>query len=190
MSTHTHTAAGEAPDVSSLLHEFFSGLANYFADTLRNLHTAITTPKARYWIRICVIVAGYIMIRPLIELFFRKTFERKMEREDAKRKAQEAAFTEPGKKAKMSANSLRSGKVLGEVDTDEEEEINNGKGKSSGVPEWGKGARKRQKKYLKNLEREAERRAEELTEQEILELLDWSESEDEKEEKEKQKQKQ
>ncbi|KAL1987836.1 hypothetical protein VTN96DRAFT_2239 [Rasamsonia emersonii] len=183
MSASTRAATAEAPDVSSLLHEFFSGIANYFIDTLRNLHTSLTTPKARYWIRLCVIVGGYIMIRPLIELFFRKLFERKMEREEARKKEQEAAFTEPGKKAKMSANSLRSsGKVLGEVNSDEEEEINKKNGKLSGVPDWGKGARKRQKKYLKNLQ---QKRAEELTEQEILELLDWSESEDEKEKQQK-----
>lgn len=184
MAANTRAASTEAPDVSSLLHEFFSGITNYFIDTLRNLHTSLTTPKARYWIRLCVIVGGYIMIRPLIELFFRKLFERKMEREEARKKEQEAAFTEPGKKAKMSANSLRSsGKVLGEVDSEEEAEINKkNNGKSSGVPDWGKGARKRQKKYMKNLQ---QKRADELTEQEILELLDWSESEDEKEKQQK-----
>ncbi|RAH42011.1 uncharacterized protein BO95DRAFT_446458 [Aspergillus brunneoviolaceus CBS 621.78] len=48
---------------------------------------------------------------------------------------------------------------------------------ASGVPEWGKNARKRQKKYQKSLEKEAEKQTQKLSEEEIMELLDWSEDE-------------
>jgi hypothetical protein len=171
------TAASHGTDVTSLIQEFFSRLADYFIETFQNLGTAITTPKFKYWLRICVIVAAYIMVRPLIELFFKTLLHRKLDKEDAERKKQEEAFTVPGTQAKMSANALRTSK------TDEEKKEEEETVKSTGVMEWGRDARKRQKKYLKNLEREAERKAEDIDDEELLELLDWSESDHDDEKK-------
>lgn len=180
--------ATETPTVSDLIADFFaqlfSGLDTYFTNLSTNLHEGLTNVTARRWLRMAVIVFGYIMIRPYIDGFFRWTYDRRQRKEKEKQQAQMEAFGASGKKAKVSPNSLRGpGKVLGEVEnTDDEAEDDEKKaeGKATGVPEWGKNARKRQKKYLKNLEKEAERRAEELDDQQILELLDWSESEDEK----------
>lgn len=171
------TAASHGADVSSLLQEFFSRLADYFIETFQNLSTAITTPKFKYWLRIFVVVAAYIMVRPLIELFFKTLLHRKLDKEDAERKKREEAFTVPGTQAKMSANALRTSK------TDEEKKEEEENVKSTGVMEWGRDARKRQKKYLKNLEREAERKAEDMDDEELLELLDWSESDHDDEKK-------
>ncbi|PYI32596.1 hypothetical protein BP00DRAFT_424777 [Aspergillus indologenus CBS 114.80] len=109
------------------------------------------------------------------------------------------------KKARMSANALRGGgRVLGEVENtddeiEDEEDATTGAtttatatatasaatstvtqedfATASGVPEWGKNARKRQKKYQKSLEKEAEKQTQKLSEEEIMELLDWSEDE-------------
>ena len=63
-------------------------------------------------------------------------------------------------------------------EAEEEEEKN--LAQASGVPEWNKMARKRQKKYLKNLEKQNGKQADDLTEEQLMELLDWSESDDEK----------
>ncbi|KAL2822994.1 protein trafficking Pga2 [Aspergillus granulosus] len=95
-------------------------------------------------------------------------------------------------KARVSANTLRGGtaaadgegKVLGEVEnTDDEVEGEDAEAfaTASGVPEWGKNARKRAKKHQKKLEKEAtEAKGSKLSEEQLMELLDWSESEDEK----------
>ncbi|KAL2222293.1 trafficking PGA2-domain-containing protein [Thermoascus aurantiacus ATCC 26904] len=179
------------PDlIADFFNQLFAGLETCFTRLSHNLHASLTSMTTRRWLRMIVIVCGYIMIRPYIDRFFRWTYDRQQRKEKERKQAQMEAFGAAGKKAKVSPNSLReAGKVLGEVEDTDDDEVdsdshNNGsKGKATGVPEWGKNARKRQKKYLKNLEREAERRAEQLTDQQILELLDWSESEDEKEKK-------
>jgi len=111
-------------------------------------------------------------------MFFRKLFERGQEKEDARKREQDEAFGVTGKKAKMSANTLRTpGMVIGEVDTEDEEEINRNKvRKATGrVPSQGASARKPQGNSLKQ---EARKRANEMTGEQLLELLDWSESED------------
>ncbi|KAN0083777.1 Protein trafficking PGA2 domain containing protein [Elaphomyces granulatus] len=173
----SQTAAATPDDVWSLLHEFTSKITIYFSNAFRNLHASVTTPSTKYWLRLCVIVCGYIMIRPLIDMFFRKSFERTREKEAARKREQEEAFNAPGKKAKMSANTLRTpGMVIGEVDTEDEEEINRNNGsKATGIPSWGTSARKRQNKFLNQ---EAKRREKEMTDEQLLELLDWSESDE------------
>lgn len=117
-------------------------------------------------------------------------------REKQKKEKESWGTGKGGKKAKASANALRggngggggeTGKVLGEVDdTDEEvdhssdEPEGEDEAAASGVPEFGRHARKRQKKYLKSLEKNQVPKAAELSDQQLLELLDWSESEEDK----------
>lgn len=149
-------------------------------------------------------VIGYILIRPYIEKFFKVMHERERAKRKEKEKEQKEKDGVKGKKAKVSANALRnqgSGKVLGEVqesddeiesgDSDEEEEVEENvnendipdeedEGKASGVPEWGRHARKRQKKYLKGLEKNRIAEPVSLSDEQMLEMLDWSESEEEK----------
>lgn len=173
-------------------NNLLTSLHETFLRTLNDVQNTIHAPKVRYWLRLVVIVAGYIMVRPLIEMIFRKLFDRQVAREEAKKKEQEekgeAIFREKGvskeniTKSKRAANMLRSadgavGKVLGEVDSEGEREFN--EGQATGVSsKHGKNARKRQKHHLKNMEkREAERKdVPQMTEQELMELLDWSES--------------
>lgn len=178
MSSQTSNAAASTPDVWSLLHEFSSKIVIYFSNAFRNVHASVSTAQTKYWLRLCIIVCGYIMLRPLIDMFFRKLFEQGRDKEDARKREQDEAFGVTGKKAKMSANALRTpGMVIGEVDTEDEEEINKDNGsKATGIRPWGSSARKRQQKFLNQ---EAKRRAaKEMTDEQMLELLDWSESED------------
>ncbi|BDD62380.1 hypothetical protein MPDQ_001394 [Monascus purpureus] len=178
--------AAEAGDVvADAVNEFFSLLFKGFAVGAKrlkdNMYASVADMTSQRWIRLAAVVIGYIMIRPYIDLGFRKWFDYDQRRKRAKEEAQRAAFGVSGdKKAKVSANSLRgTGKVLGEVENTDDE-LEEDEAKASGVPEWSGIARKRRKKYLKSLEKQTEKHAEELSEEQLLELLDWSESEDEK----------
>ncbi|KAJ9263803.1 hypothetical protein DTO195F2_2720 [Paecilomyces variotii] len=173
------------PTASELLTDFFNqllgGVENYFANFYKNF----TSISAKRWIRMGVIVGAYLLVvRPLVDMFFRWSFDKKQAKEKKKREEDQAAFGADGKTAKMSPNSLRGpGKVLGEVEMDDEDTVKGqGKdtGKATGVPELGKGARKRQKKQMKEAEKSAGATMEGMTEEELLELLDWSESDEEK----------
>ncbi|PYH49505.1 uncharacterized protein BP01DRAFT_352968 [Aspergillus saccharolyticus JOP 1030-1] len=133
----------------------------------------------------------------------KKHMEKKRAQEAAAGAAAAGGSSKEKKKARMSANALRGGgggRVLGEVENtddeieDAEENLNENGGNAasaattttitqedfataSGVPEWGKNARKRQKKFQKSLEKEAEKQTQKLSEEQIMELLDWSEDE-------------
>lgn len=178
------------PDIGAVLSEIVENFSQYALETIGDVQDWLATPKIKRWLRIIVIVAGYIMVRPWIEKFFAKLFEKQMSKEDAerdKKRAEEEGFLAPGtERAKKNANSLRVGggegedenKDTGASDDEDEEE---GKAKASGVTDAGRGARKRQKKAA--AKQEALRKAEQMSEEELLQLLDWSESEDEGEKK-------
>lgn len=186
-------AQTEGPDLSELAadaaRDFFTqifgatdeGVRRFF----RNLYNSFADVGKGRWVKVIGAVVFYLIIRPWIEKLFKWLHDRDRAKQKAKKEAEKAALG--GKKAKMSANALRggqqSGKVLGEVDhTDEEaeaeEELN--LAQASGVPEWNKMARKRQKKHRRNLEKQTSEQADEISEEQVMELLDWSDSEDEK----------
>ncbi|KAE8365620.1 trafficking PGA2-domain-containing protein [Aspergillus caelatus] len=176
----------DAAVATEALKDFFGQIYTFFETIIvrffRNFYNSFATVSVNRWTKVTLSVIGYVIIRPYIELFFKKMSERdrrKMkEKEKAKKEAQE------GKKAKVSANTLRGGatgggKVLGEVEnTDDEIEEGEDFATASGVPEWTKNAKKRQKKYMKSL-KEAEANANKLSQDQIMELLDWSDSEHE-----------
>ncbi|KAJ5159459.1 uncharacterized protein N7482_006463 [Penicillium canariense] len=183
--------AAERPDFGEIAAEaasdFFTQLFS-FVDTVvrrfcKNFYGSFVDVSAKRWTKVIASVIFYIIIRPYIEKFFKYLHDRDRKKEKEKKEKEKAAWG--GKKAKMSANALRGGdggKVLGEVEnTDDEvedEDADSELAQASGVPEWNKMARKRQKKYMKNLEKG--QRAEKLSEDQIMELLDWSEEEAEK----------
>lgn len=157
----------------------------------KNLYNSFAEVSVSRWTKVIGSVIFYLLIRPYVEKFFKYLHDRQHRKEKEKKEAERAKLG--GKKAKMSANSLRGGdkgKVLGEVENtddevedDEEDEL----AEASGVPEWNKMARRRQKKYIKNLQKKEGPKAEKFTEEEIMELLDWSESEVENEAEKKSK---
>ncbi|KAL3475500.1 trafficking PGA2-domain-containing protein [Aspergillus californicus] len=185
-------------DISAAITD---GINNYFSNLYafiemiitrfcRNFYNSFTEITAYRWTKVGVSVIGYLIIRPYIEGFFKMMHERD------RKKAQEKERAEKGEKgtAKISPNTLRGGggggdeggKVLGEVEhTDDELEAEGENAEefatASGVPEWGKNTRKRAKKNAQKLEREgANTKASKMTEDQLMELLDWSDSEDEK----------
>ncbi|KAJ5127985.1 hypothetical protein N7448_008764 [Penicillium atrosanguineum] len=167
--------------------EIFGTVERAFFRFFKNLYNSFAEVSVSRWSKVIGSVIFYVLIRPYIEKFFKFLHDRDRRKEKEKKEAERAKLG--GKKAKMSANSLRGGdkgKVIGEVENtddevedDEEDELV----EASGVPEWNKMARKRQKKYIKNLQKKEGPKAEKFTEDEIMELLDWSESEDEKKSK-------
>ncbi|KAL4946836.1 trafficking PGA2-domain-containing protein [Aspergillus oleicola] len=197
MAEHA-TIPGESA-ITAAISDYFSNLYAFLEMIVtrfcRNFYNSFAEVTAYRWTKVILSVVGYILIRPYIEAFFKKMHDRdrkkQMEKEKAERKEKKA-------KAKVSANALRGGgategegKVLGEVEnTDDEvdsEEVEEGENAeefatASGVPEWGKNARKRAKKHAKKLEKEEDENkgGAKLSEEQLMELLDWSESEDEK----------
>ncbi|KAL5338320.1 trafficking PGA2-domain-containing protein [Aspergillus crustosus] len=183
-------------DYFSNLYAFLELLITRFCT---NLYKSFAEVTAHRWAKVGFSVIGYLIIRPYIEAFFKKMHDRDRKKQQEKEKAKRKE--ERKKRAKVSANSLRGGvgegddegKVLGEVEnTDDEidvdvdsegEEVENAEefATASGVPEWGKNARKRAKKHQKKLEKEADgSKGTKMSEEQLMELLDWSESEDEK----------
>ncbi|KAL4907128.1 trafficking PGA2-domain-containing protein [Aspergillus multicolor] len=178
-------------DYFSNLYAFLELLVTRFC---KNLYKSFAEVTAYRWTKVILSVVGYILIRPYIEAFFKKMHERDRKKQQEKERAERK---EKRAKAKVSPNALRGGaaegegKVLGEVentddelsDVEEQDNVENAEefATASGVPEWGKNARKRAKKHAKKLEKEAEEtKGPKLSEDQIKELLDWSDSEDEK----------
>lgn len=171
------------------LEDFFGQLWAFvyeiFARFFGNLYLSFAQMSANRWTKVTLSVVGYLIARPYIEAFFKKMAERdhrkQMEKERKKREEM------GGKKAKVSANALRggasaaksadaSGKVLGEVENTDDEVEEEDFATASGVPEWTENARKRGKKNKKNIDAVEEQKAK-LSEEQIMELLDWSDEE-------------
>lgn len=181
--------SSETPDagdvVLDLAYEFvatiYDSLVTAVTRFRTNFYASFANVSLHRWLRIGAIVASYVMLRPYIDLMFRKWFDHDQRKKKEKEEAQKAAFgVSPDKKANMSANALRGGgKVLGEVE-ESDEEVEDDEAKASGVPEWGKLAKKRQKKYQKSVEKESQQPAPALTDEQMMELLDWSDSEEDR----------
>ena len=163
--------------------DFFSQIYTVIETAIRrllgNTVASFSNVNANRLTKVVGSVVFYLIIRPYVERFFKWLHDRERQKEKEKKEKEKAQWG--GKKAKMSANTLRGGekgKVLGEVENTDDEVEEDGEdelAQASGVPEWHGMARKRQKKYMKN--RAKGQRAENLTEDQIMELLDWSEEE-------------
>lgn len=188
-------------DPSDIVHDAINNALLGLASLIRtgydrfttNLYASFADVSKNRWIKVVLSVVGYIIVRPYIERFFRWSSDRERARKAEKEKKEQEAtgMSEGMERPKVSANSLRGGKkkeeeeeggkVLGEVENtddevgseDEEESEAIKFARASGVPEWGKNARKRQKKGRKMKES-----AHGLTDEQLMELLDWSESDD------------
>lgn len=192
--------ASESSPASDALSSFANHVISFFETIfrrfIRNVKASFTNVTKERWTKVIITVVVYLLIRPYIERFFKYMHDRDRAKAKQKEKEKVEAWGEKNRRARVSANQLRSttagaagadgeGKVLGEIDTDEDVDDNEvddaeDEAKASGVPEWGRHARKRQKKYLKDLQKNQQPVAEELTDQQMLELLDWSESDEEK----------
>ncbi|KAM5466676.1 hypothetical protein MauCBS54593_005933 [Microsporum audouinii] len=142
--------------VTDMLYTLYSNFTN-------NISTSVSNLTIQDYIRLVWIIGGYYFLRPYLDKGFRKL----LDSGTAKREAEEAAAAETAGKAKMSANALRQGDTAGDSDEEEEDE-----GESTGVSNWGKSARRKQRNFMKYLEQEAERKRAEDDDKDIADLLE------------------
>lgn len=189
MATESSPASDALTTFANSVISFFQTITRRF---LRNSKASFTEVSRDRWVKVIITVVVYILIRPYIERFFKYMHDRDRAKAKQKEKEKADAWDEKNRRARVSANELRAagasasaadgageGKVLGEIDSEEDDEAED-EAKASGVPEWGRLARKRQKQYFKSVQKNQQPRAEELSDQKMLELLDWSESDEEK----------
>ncbi|PLB33906.1 uncharacterized protein BDW47DRAFT_129528 [Aspergillus candidus] len=180
-----------ADAASDFFHQIYTFLETIVLRFVKNFYGSFANVSVNRWTKVILSVVGYLIARPYIEALFKKMGERDR-RKQLEKERKKKAEAEAGGKAKVSANSLRGGgkaagegKVLGEVEnTDDELENEEGAedevdfATSSGVPEFADNARRRQKKHAKSLNKESKGKAT-LSEDKLMELLDWSDSEGE-----------
>ncbi|PLN86712.1 hypothetical protein BDW42DRAFT_158360 [Aspergillus taichungensis] len=179
--------ADAASDFFYQIYTFFETIVLRFA---KNFYASFADVSVNRWTKVICSVVGYIIARPYIEALFKKMGERDRRKQQEKERKKRAE-AEAGGKAKVSANALRGGKpagegrVLGEVENTDDE-LEDGEdaadevdfATASGVPEFADNARRRQKKHAKSLEKDSKGKPK-LSEDQLMELLDWSDSEDE-----------
>ncbi|KAF7542248.1 hypothetical protein G7Z17_g11747 [Cylindrodendrum hubeiense] len=129
----------------------------YGANASNNLSSTFNNMDTKHWIRLIVIVGGYMLLRPYVMKLSTKIAVRKMEAQDAKEKAEAAA------KAQISPSELR-GEVEAAITI---EAVGDGTG-----ADWGQKARVRQRVMLKEMIEADERRIqEEEDDKDIAEFL-------------------
>ncbi|KAJ3492468.1 hypothetical protein NLG97_g5374 [Lecanicillium saksenae] len=146
----------EAPRLN-MLGQAAAKLLEYGNNAGNNLQDTFSKMTIHGWLRLTVIVGGYLLLRPYILKLSVKTAVSKMEEEDEREKAKAAAMT---------PNELRGAKELLEEHLDDDTADGSG-------ADWGQRARVRQRTMLKEmLEAEEQRRLEEEEEdKDIAEFL-------------------
>ncbi|KOS18619.1 PGA2--like protein [Escovopsis weberi] len=136
--------------ITSKLGEYGSNARNNIADGVNNM-------TARSWIRLVIIVGGYMLLRQYVIKHSTKVAVRKLEQQEAEEKARaqgEAAKISPNDMRGLGASASAAPDQLDDIDADEHAE-------GTGV-DWGSRARVKQRKFLREmLEREEQRRMEE-----------------------------
>ncbi|PGH34601.1 hypothetical protein GX50_02584 [[Emmonsia] crescens] len=165
------------PDAASVL----TTLETWSTNIKTNVSNSVSSLTIRDCIRLIWLIGGYLFLRPYLDAGFRKLLTFNMDKSDEEEKERERAETEAanagsaGAKAKMSANALRGALGTGSDSEGEEEEEGvegTGKAKTQGVPQWGKSARRRQKRVLRQLEEAGERLKEDEDDKDIADLLE------------------
>ncbi|KAI5921366.1 DUF1531-domain-containing protein [Camillea tinctor] len=137
-------------DLFAHLGESISNLAKLvttrFSNNVGESFTAMTTQQ---WIRLIVVVGGYMLLRPYVIKMGAKHQVKQLEKQHA----------EEEKKAQLSPNDLR-GKIDIPEDSDGDDEA------QASAADWGKKARKRQRNMIKQMLEVEEKRLQELQEDE------------------------
>ncbi|KAI9728044.1 MAG: hypothetical protein M1834_007858 [Cirrosporium novae-zelandiae] len=110
-------------------------------ETVSTWGNNFTTNVARDWIRLILILFGYMLLRPRMLSLVGK-MQAKQQTDEDDRVKQEAE-----EKARLDPNSLRGLVQVPEDTDDEEDEQSDGKAKV----EWGKQARRRQRKMIRKI---------------------------------------
>ncbi|KAH7318604.1 trafficking PGA2-domain-containing protein [Stachybotrys elegans] len=154
--------AGSSPDTEGTtlnpLGRVVATLGQYGQNASNNVNSAFSNMTTENWIRLTVIVGGYLLLRPYLMQFATKGGVQKLEEQEAKEKAEE--------RAQMTANEFRGVKEKLEEHDDEDDDDEPSTGN------WGQQARVRQRKILRQLmEAEEQRRLQEEDDKDIQEFL-------------------
>ncbi|KAI1498216.1 DUF1531-domain-containing protein [Biscogniauxia marginata] len=139
------------------LGESVSNLAKLVSSRFtNNVGESFNSMTTQQWIRLIVVVGGYMLLRPYVIKMGANHQVKQLEKQHAEdeREAQ----------AQLSPNNLR-GKIDIPEDSDEEGE-GEGEKASTSASDWGKKARKRQRNMIKQLLEVEEKRLQELQEDE------------------------
>ncbi|CAM1508357.1 Fc.00g052050.m01.CDS01 [Cosmosporella sp. VM-42] len=143
----------EGPELNAF-GKFTAQFLQYGANASNNLQDTFTNMTTKHWIRLIMIVGGYMLLRPYLMKLGTHLGVKQMEKQEAKEK--EIV------KAKISANELRG--LPADASDDEGE---------STAGDWGQKARVRQREVLKQLVEAEEKRLEDEDElKEIEDLLE------------------
>ncbi|WEW59155.1 hypothetical protein PRK78_004624 [Emydomyces testavorans] len=140
-------------------HPMLTALYTWYTNFTTNVSSSVSNLTVRDYIRLIWMIGGYLFLRPYLDKGFRKMFEKGV----AKSEKAEAQTQTAAGQTTSTANHLRGGR---EEDEDESEV------ESTAVPQWGKSARRKQRKFMEYVEQEAERRREEDDDRDIADLLE------------------
>ncbi|OTB07812.1 hypothetical protein M426DRAFT_317703 [Hypoxylon sp. CI-4A] len=117
-----------------------------------NIQESFTSMTPKQWIRLVIIVGAYLLLRPYVIKMGAKYQEKQLEKQFKE---------EEERQAEISPNQLR-GEIGIPEDSDDDEEDQ----AETTSSDWGKKARKRQRKMIRNLLDAEEKRLQELQEDE------------------------
>lgn len=147
----------QQPELNAL-GKLVARVVEYGHNASNNLQDSFSNLSLQSWIRLIVIVGGYMLLRPYVMKLATKTAVRKLEEEDAKSRS--AVKAEP----QLTPNEFRGIKEKLYEMPDE--------GDGTGA-DWGSKARTRQRQMLKDLlDEEERRRAAENEDADIQEFLE------------------
>ncbi|KFA63227.1 hypothetical protein S40285_04914 [Stachybotrys chlorohalonatus IBT 40285] len=138
------------------LGQVMAQFAQYGQNASNNIQSTFKSMTIQGWLRLVIIVGGYMLLRPYLLQLVTKGGVSKLQEQEAKEKAE------------VSANEFRG--VKEKLEEHDEEDAEEDTGESSG--NWGQQARVRQRKVIRQLlEAEEKRRQEEEEDKDIEEFL-------------------
>ncbi|KHN95750.1 uncharacterized protein MAM_06362 [Metarhizium album ARSEF 1941] len=164
MDQRAQPVEAQQPPALNLLGQTIARLSEYGQNATNNISQGFNSMTLQSWIRIVVIAGGYMLLRPYFLKAVTKGAVEKMERDDRKARGEDDKLPRP----ELSPNEYRGfrDKLYAAADDDNA----GGDGTSS---DWGQKARVRQRKMLRELLEEDERRRAALDEDaDIQEFLE------------------
>ncbi|OAQ64384.1 trafficking PGA2 domain-containing protein [Pochonia chlamydosporia 170] len=152
----------QQPPALNLLGQLIARLSEYGQNATNNISQGFNNMSPQSWIRVIVIAGGYMLLRPYLMKAVTKGAVEKMERDDKKERGEDGTLPHP----ELTPNEYRG--IKDKLYADDEN--TGGDGTTS---DWGQKARVRQRKMLRELLEEDERRRAALDEDaDIQEFLE------------------
>ncbi|KAK2593019.1 hypothetical protein QQS21_009273 [Conoideocrella luteorostrata] len=148
MDQQAQPADAEHPPTLNLLGQIIARLSQYGQNASQNISEGFNDISLQGWIRIIIVAGGWMLLRPYLQKFVTKGAVAKMERDDRKARGEEdGKLPHP----ELTPNEYRGIKEKLYADDDDA-------GADGTGSDWGQAARVRQRKMLRGLLEEDERR--------------------------------